>query len=132
MYFICFFLVYSVHINNFFLPNCKNLYTFFLKKFFTACTSIIFFFYKNLCTFFFFCFVFFWFTACTSIIFFSSISYCKNLLLFFKNKNQCTHYIWIYHYLFHRVLLQYEMKEHDIHTNETASVKGTLWRDAIL
>ena len=33
MYFICFFLVYSVHINNFFLPNCKNLYTFFLKKF---------------------------------------------------------------------------------------------------
>ena len=50
------FLVYSVHINHFFLSYCKNLYTFFV----------------------FFC------LRCAHQSFFSSISYCKNLCTFFR------------------------------------------------
>ena len=68
------FLVYRVHINHFFLLYCKNLCTlqcthqlfFFFSKvriyilsLFFVYTSIIFLFYKNLCTF------LFMFTACT-------------------------------------------------------------------
>ena len=69
-----FFFLYSVHINHFFLPYCNNLYTFFIffylqcahqlllffsivriyiLSLFFVYTSIIFSFYKNLCTFFF-------------------------------------------------------------------------------
>ena len=95
------FLIYSVHINHFFLFYCKNLCTFFVFFLFTVCTSIIFFFsivriyilylffvytsiifffYKNLCTFFFF-FVFVYnmhFRIRICVLFFISLLYFGN------------------------------------------------------
>ena len=48
MYFLCFFLIYSVHINFFF-----SIVRIYILSLFFVYASIIFFFYKNLCTFFF-------------------------------------------------------------------------------
>ena len=66
MYFLCF-LVYSVHINHFFLPYCKRLCIFFFFFFKRARIYVL--------------SLLFLFTTCTSIIFF--LPYCKNLYTFF-------------------------------------------------
>ena len=128
--FLCFlFFFYSVHINHFssFISCCKNLCKESLQKSQK----------KKLCL------------QCAHQSFFSFILYCKNLCTFFFririNVLLSFHIVRIYVLFFffririnvlefrfiicfigkimQRILLQYEMKEHDLHTNQTVSVK---------